>query len=78
LNFNDFQNLIPNQEKLKIDFDDGIIYIEGPPEQVRNAQSKLSAEISRLGNEYCSDVIHVAPALHRHVIGRSGTLGTDY
>lgn len=68
------QSLVPNQDKLKIDFDDGIIYIEGPPEQVKQAQSKLSAEISRLGDEYCSDVMHVAPNLHRHVIGRSGAL----
>jgi hypothetical protein len=58
-----------------MDFDDGIIYIEGPPDQVKMAQQKLSAEIGRLGNEYCSDVMHVAPHLHRHVIGRSGALG---
>lgn len=66
---------MPNQDKLKIDFDEGIIYIEGPPEMVKQAQAKLSSEIARLGSEYCSEVMHVAPQLHRHIIGRSGTLG---
>lgn len=66
---------MPNQEKLKIDFEEGYIYIEGPPEQVKQAQQKLSTEIRRLGNEYCSDVMHVATNLHRHIIGRRGELG---
>nr|CAD2180551.1 unnamed protein product [Meloidogyne enterolobii] len=68
------QNLVPHQENLRLDFEEGLIYIEGPPEEVLQAKQKLSKEITRLGNEFCSEVMHVAPSLHRHIIGKSGSV----
>ena len=67
--------MVPHQENLRIDFEDGLIYIEGPPEDVLKAQQQLSEEITRLDNEFCSEVMHVAPNLHRHIIGKSGSVG---
>jgi len=67
--------LVPHQENLRLDFEEGLIYIEGPPEEVLQAKQKLSKEITRLGNEFCSEVMHVAPSLHRHIIGKSGSVG---
>lgn len=67
------QSLIPQDDRLKVDFEDGgIIYIEGPPEAVKTAHSSLSNEISRLDKEMASIGIKVPPALHRHIIGRNG------
>ncbi|KAF7634001.1 hypothetical protein Mgra_00006630 [Meloidogyne graminicola] len=61
-------------ENLRIDFEEGLIYIEGPTEEVLQAKQKLSAEIARLGDEFCSEVMHVDPSLHRHIIGKSGSV----
>jgi hypothetical protein len=69
------QALVPKQDRLKIDFEDGgLIYLEGPPEAVKSAAAALSGEIGRLTKEMSSESIHVPPALHRHIIGRSGAL----
>lgn len=44
------QQLVPKQDRLKIDFEDGgLIYLEGPPEAVKSAAAALSAEI---GNKF--------------------------
>uniref|UniRef100_A0A915E443 K Homology domain-containing protein n=1 Tax=Ditylenchus dipsaci TaxID=166011 RepID=A0A915E443_9BILA len=69
------QSLVPKQDKLKLEFEDGgLIYLEGPPEAVKAAQTALNAEISRLTKELSSEVVKVAPGLHRHIIGRNGAL----
>lgn len=69
------QTLVPNKDKVQIDFEDGgAIYLEGPPEDVKSAQASLSAEIDRLTREMSSETIKVHPSLHRHVIGRGGAL----
>jgi exosome complex RNA-binding protein Rrp4 len=69
------QSLVPNQDKLKIDFEDGgVIYLEGPPEQVNTASQALEKEIERLSKDLCSEVVTVDPKLHRHVIGKHGSL----
>lgn len=69
------QALVPKQDKLKLEFEDGgLIYLEGSPEAVKMANNALSAEIARLTKELASEVVHVAPNLHRHVIGRNGAL----
>ncbi|KAI1727538.1 KH domain-containing protein [Ditylenchus destructor] len=69
------QSLVPKQEKLKLEFEDGgLIYLEGPPEVVKAANAALSTEIARLTKELSSEVVKVAPNLHRHIIGRNGTL----
>lgn len=66
---------MPNKDKVQIDFEDGgTIYLEGPPEDVKAAQTSLTNEIDRLTREMSSDTIKVHPSLHRHVIGRGGAL----
>uniref|UniRef100_A0A914I3N9 K Homology domain-containing protein n=1 Tax=Globodera rostochiensis TaxID=31243 RepID=A0A914I3N9_GLORO len=55
-------SLVPNQERLKIDFEDNVIYIEGPTEQVKQAQQQLGAEITRLENEPRYEAMRAAPS----------------
>jgi transcription antitermination factor NusA-like protein len=67
------QALVPRQEKLKIDFEDGgVIYLEGPLEAVNNAFDALTAEINRLSKDMASEAIRVPSNLHRHIIGKNG------
>ncbi|CAD5212084.1 unnamed protein product [Bursaphelenchus okinawaensis] len=67
--------LVPNQERLNIDFDKGgKIYLEGPPEAVKSAYKALSDEVNRLTKELASETVKVPTYLHRHIIGRSGAL----
>ena len=67
--------LVPKQDKLKIDFEDGgVIYLEGPPEQVNAAADSLQKEITRLTKEVSSETIKVPANLHRHIVGRNGAL----
>lgn len=69
------QALVPNRERMQISFEqDGAIYLEGPPDDVKQAQSSLSKEIERLTEEMSSEIVKVHPSLHRHVIGRGGSL----
>lgn len=69
------QALVPNKEKVQIDFEDGgLIFLEGSPEDVKVAQAALETEIKRLTAEMSSEMIKVHPSLHRHVIGRGGAL----
>ncbi|ETN70747.1 hypothetical protein NECAME_14565 [Necator americanus] len=69
------QSLIPNRGKVQIDFEDaGTIFLEGAPEEVKAALSVLSAEVARLQTEMSIEKVKVHPSLHRHVIGRGGTL----
>ena len=67
--------MVPHQEKLRIDFEDGLICIEGLSQDVLKAQQQLSVEITRLDNEFCSEVMHVASNLHKFIIGRNGSVG---
>lgn len=67
------QQLVPNQERLQIDFEDGKIYLEGPPEAVQTAHAALSTEIERLNKEMASETIKVPVHLHRHLIGKQGS-----
>lgn len=70
-----FQTLVPNKDKVQIGFEqDGLIYLEGAPEEVKKAQMSLLCEIERLTAEMSSETIKVIPSLHRHVIGRGGAL----
>lgn len=67
--------LCPNRTKVQIDFDEsGAIFLEGSPEEVKIAQVALTAEVDRLVKEMAIEKIKVHPALHRHVIGRGGSL----
>uniref|UniRef100_A0A914Y922 K Homology domain-containing protein n=1 Tax=Panagrolaimus superbus TaxID=310955 RepID=A0A914Y922_9BILA len=71
------QSLVPNQDKLKIDFEDGgVIYLEGSPEQVNTASQALEKEIERLSKDLTSEIVTVPVNLHRHIIGKSGSLVT--
>lgn len=71
------QQLVPKQDSLNVEFEDGgTIFIEGPPEAVKNASAALRAEIDRLTEEMAIDVVKVKPYLHRHIIGRQGALST--
>lgn len=66
---------MPNKQKIQIDFEQGgLIYLEGPPDEVRLAQEALNSEIKRLKKEMASEMMKVHPSLHRHVIGRGGAL----
>ncbi|KAK6060058.1 KH domain protein [Cooperia oncophora] len=66
---------IPNRGKVQIDFEDsGTIFLEGAPEEVKAAFNVLSAEVARLEAEMAIEKVKVHPSLHRHVIGRGGTL----
>ncbi|CAJ0957494.1 unnamed protein product, partial [Mesorhabditis belari] len=67
--------LVPNRDKVHIDFDDsGAIYLEGPPGEVKTAQTTLTDEVNRLVKEMTVEKVKVHPTLHRHVIGRGGSL----
>uniref|UniRef100_A0A183C4E2 Vigilin n=1 Tax=Globodera pallida TaxID=36090 RepID=A0A183C4E2_GLOPA len=55
-------SLVPNQDRLKIDFEENVIYIEGPTEQVKQAQQQLGAEITRLENEPRYEAMRTAPS----------------
>lgn len=67
--------LVPNRTKVQIDFDDGgHIFLEGSPEEVKTAFAALDTESTRLKNEMAIEKIKVKPELHRHVIGRGGSL----
>uniref|UniRef100_A0A0R3RY71 Vigilin n=1 Tax=Elaeophora elaphi TaxID=1147741 RepID=A0A0R3RY71_9BILA len=69
------ETLVPNKDKVQIAFEqDGLIYLEGAPEEVKKAQMSLLCEIERLTEEMSSETIKVSPSLHRHVIGRGGAL----
>ncbi|OZC06636.1 hypothetical protein X798_06373 [Onchocerca flexuosa] len=69
------ENLVPNKDKVQIGFEqDGLIYLEGAPEEVKKAQMSLGCEIKRLTEKMSSETIKVSPSLHRHVIGRGGAL----
>ncbi|EJD75804.1 KH domain-containing protein [Loa loa] len=69
------ENLVPNKDKVQIAFEqDGLIYLEGAPEEVKKAHTSLLCEIKRLTEEMTSETIKVSPSLHRHVIGRGGAL----
>ena len=69
------QQLVPKQDRLNVEFEDGgMIFIEGPPEAVKNANAALRAEIERLTTEMAIEIVKVKPYLHRHIIGRQGAL----
>ncbi|VDK79439.1 unnamed protein product [Litomosoides sigmodontis] len=69
------ETLVPNKDKVQIGFEqDGLIYLEGAPEEVKKAQMSLLCQIKRLTDEMSSETIKVIPSLHRHVIGRGGAL----
>ncbi|EJW75496.1 hypothetical protein WUBG_13596, partial [Wuchereria bancrofti] len=69
------ETLVPNKDKVQIGFEqDGLIYLEGAPEEVKKAHMSLLCEIKRLTEEMSSETIKVSPPLHRHVIGRGGAL----
>uniref|UniRef100_A0A0N5A8M1 Vigilin n=1 Tax=Syphacia muris TaxID=451379 RepID=A0A0N5A8M1_9BILA len=71
------QALVPNKDKVQIDFEDGgVIIIEGAPEYVKAAETALKKEVARLEEEMSSETMKVRPSLHRHVIGRGGSLIT--
>ncbi|KAI6197512.1 ViGiLN-like protein [Aphelenchoides besseyi] len=65
--------LVPKQDRLNVEFEDGgVIYIEGPPEAIKSASTALQKEIDRLTKEMASEVVKVPSYLHRHIIGRQG------
>ncbi|KAI6217555.1 ViGiLN-like protein [Aphelenchoides besseyi] len=67
------QELVPKQDRLNVEFEDGgVIYIEGPPEAIKSASTALQKEIDRLTKEMASEVVKVPSYLHRHIIGRQG------
>uniref|UniRef100_A0A1I7SWA4 Vigilin n=2 Tax=Bursaphelenchus xylophilus TaxID=6326 RepID=A0A1I7SWA4_BURXY len=69
------QQLVPKQDRLNVEFENGgKIYLEGPPEAVKNAHVALSTEINRLTKEMASETVKIPAYLHRHIIGRSGAL----
>uniref|UniRef100_A0A914PHX5 Uncharacterized protein n=1 Tax=Panagrolaimus davidi TaxID=227884 RepID=A0A914PHX5_9BILA len=67
------QSLVPNYKNLKIDFeDDGVILLEGSPEQVNTASEALENEIERLSNGHRSEVVD--QKLNHHAIEKHDTL----
>uniref|UniRef100_A0A8R1DZS3 K Homology domain-containing protein n=1 Tax=Caenorhabditis japonica TaxID=281687 RepID=A0A8R1DZS3_CAEJA len=67
--------LVPNREKVQIEFDDSNhIFIEGAPVEVKAAHEILAKEVARLQIELAIEKVKVHPSLHRHVIGRGGSL----
>ncbi|KAF1764887.1 hypothetical protein GCK72_004838 [Caenorhabditis remanei] len=67
--------LVPNRNSVKIEFDDSNqIFLEGSPEEVKAAFEPLNKEVARLQMELSIEKVKVHPTLHRHVIGRGGSL----
>ncbi len=52
--------------------DNGQIYLEGPPEEVKKAQETFTELSEKLQREMSNEVIHVNPQYHRHIIGKAG------
>lgn len=67
--------LVPNRNNVQIEFDDsGNIFLEGSPEEVKTAFEPLKKEVARLQMDLAIEKVKVHPTLHRHVIGRGGSL----
>uniref|UniRef100_A0A1I7U4S3 Vigilin n=1 Tax=Caenorhabditis tropicalis TaxID=1561998 RepID=A0A1I7U4S3_9PELO len=67
--------LVPNRNNVQIEFDDNDkIFLEGSPEEVKAAFEPLKKEVARLQMELAIEKVKVHPSLHRHVIGRGGSL----
>lgn len=67
--------LVPNRNNVQIEFDDaGNIFLEGSPEEVKAAFEPLKKEVARLQMDLAIEKVKVHPTLHRHVIGRGGSL----
>eukprot|EP00081_Caenorhabditis_elegans_P004496 NP_001129807.1 ViGiLN homolog [Caenorhabditis elegans] len=67
--------LVPNRNNVQIEFDNSNqIFLEGSPEEVKLAFEPLSKEVARLQMELAIEKVKVHPTLHRHVIGRGGSL----
>uniref|UniRef100_A0AC35UDM8 Vigilin n=1 Tax=Rhabditophanes sp. KR3021 TaxID=114890 RepID=A0AC35UDM8_9BILA len=65
--------LIPNMDRLSIDFtDNGTIYLEGPPATLTAAKELLIKQIECLTKENDSKTVIVRSDLHRHIVGKAG------
>jgi polyribonucleotide nucleotidyltransferase len=71
------QTIVTSKERVQVDFEEaGVIYLEGPPEDVRQTHDALTAAIQKLQAEMATEIVKVHPTYHRHVIGRGGALIT--
>lgn len=61
-------------EKLHIEFieDKDMILLEGPPEEVQQAETLLETSINELKNTMSFEDVEVDPKWHRHIIGKAG------
>lgn len=59
--------------KVQVSFEEeGRIFLEGPPVEVKRVKECLSDIVKDLQANYTFEVLHVSPAYHRHIIGKSG------
>ncbi|XP_042900399.1 vigilin [Parasteatoda tepidariorum] len=66
------KHLTQDLTKVQIDFLDDHIKLEGPPEEVKTAQTKLMDMIENLRKQLAYEEVKVNPLFHRHIIGKNG------
>jgi len=52
--------------------EEGRIFLEGPPAELRQVKDSLAVLVADMQSSYTFEVLHVSPAFHRHIIGKSG------
>jgi hypothetical protein len=64
------------RQRCQVDFeDDGSIIVHGPPEDVVPVEQKLVEMVASMVKSMDTKTIKVAPAHHRHIIGKQGGVG---
>jgi polyribonucleotide nucleotidyltransferase len=66
------KRIVGDQSKISVNFEEGRIFIEGAPEEVKPTEVALTELTATLKQEMGFEVLHISPIYHPHVIGRSG------
>jgi len=67
------RELIPEPQKVQITFEqDDSIFVQGAPEEVKRVKEALTAIVQQKQAEMASEILHVNPTFHRHIIGKNG------
>jgi predicted PilT family ATPase len=58
--------------QIQVTFEEGRIFLEGPPEEVKRVRDDLAQRVKQLQNDYVFEILHITPIYHRHIIGKAG------
>lgn len=51
---------------------DDNIFVQGSPEEVKRVKEALTIIVQQKQAEMASEILHVNPLYHRHIIGKNG------